>query len=130
MRFRRGRPKIPRLISEEPKLKIFKPQGIPGNDLEIIKMEVDELETIRLVDLLGYEHEEAARAMGISRRVFWNILKSARKKIADALINGKGLKIEGGFYKIRKCKFDEKCGKYKYCRFKPKPCRVFESYEG
>ncbi|MBW9220986.1 DUF134 domain-containing protein [Methanothermococcus sp. SCGC AD-155-M21] len=112
MRFRRrkGRPTIPRIISEEPKIKVFMPLDEINNDLinqghenNTLKLTLEELESIRLVDYLGYSQEEGAMAMGVSRRVFWNILKSARAKISDFLINGKILRIEGGNYRIREC---------------------------
>ncbi|WP_421078068.1 DUF134 domain-containing protein [Methanothermococcus sp. Ax23] len=120
MRFRKGRPKIPRIISEEPKARIFKPEDILDNkEIDVLNLSFEELESIRLVDYLGYSHEEAANAMGVSRRVFWNILKSARKKVSDFLINGKVIKIEGGYYKLRECGMNEICGKGKYCVFKP-----------
>ncbi|AEH06229.1 DUF134 domain-containing protein [Methanothermococcus okinawensis] len=127
MRFRKGRPKIPRIISEEPKARIFKPAEILGNttnnnEKEVLHLSLEELESIRLVDYLGYSHEEAANAMGISRRVFWNILKSARKKVSDFLVNGKIIRIEGGYYKLRECGMNDICGKGKYCIFKPTRC--------
>ncbi len=128
MRFRKGRPKIPRIISEEPKARIFKPVGINCENSEILNLSLEELEAIRLVDYLGYSHEESANAMGVSRRVFWNILKSARKKIGDFLINGKVIKIEGGHYKLRKCGMDKICGRGRFCMFKPSAnCQIFNS---
>lgn len=57
---------------------------------------LDELEAIRLADLLGLYHEEAAEHMGVSRATFGRILESARKKVAEALVFGKGLRIGGG----------------------------------
>ncbi|WP_292459710.1 DUF134 domain-containing protein [Methanothermococcus sp.] len=127
MRFRKGRPKIPRIISEKPKARIFKPDNISDDEkIEILNLSLEELESIRLVDYLGYPHEEAANAMGISRRVFWNILKSARKKVSDFLINGKILKIEGGYYTFRKCGMNKNCGNYKHCLFRPNNwCSIF-----
>jgi predicted DNA-binding protein (UPF0251 family) len=128
MRFRKGRPKIPRIISEEPKARIFKPVGITNNNEEVLNLSFEELEAIRLVDYLGHSHEEAANAMGISRRVFWNILKSARKKVGDFLINGKVIKIEGGYYRLRECGMNEICGRGRYCVFKPSHnCQIFNS---
>jgi len=123
MRFRRrkGRPRIPRFISEIPKVKEFVPKD---NDTVILTYE--ELETIRLVDYLGFSQEEGAELMGVSRRVFWNILRSARRKIGDFLINGKVLRIEGEDYKLRECGMWELCGKRRHCTFKPKDhCRRF-----
>ncbi|MCQ6253981.1 DUF134 domain-containing protein [Methanocaldococcus sp.] len=115
---RRGRPKIPRFISEEPKFRIFKPHGVPFGHLDKVVLTVDELEAIRLVDYMDFTQEEAAKLMGISRRVLWSLLKEGRKKISDALINGKIIIIEGGFYKIRECGFcmRNRFGIKKHCR--------------
>jgi len=64
--------------------------------LEEINLTLDELEAIRLADLEGLYQEDAAKKMNISRQTFGNIINSAHKKIADALLNAKALKIEGG----------------------------------
>ena len=80
----------------------FKPRGIPVNELDEITLTLDELEAVRLADLEGRYQEEAARVMKVSRQTFGNIVKSARKKIAGALLGGKALKIEGGFVKRMK----------------------------
>ena len=64
-------------------------------------MSLEELEAVRLVDLLELEQEEAASFMGISRKAFWNDLISARKKISTALVYGTGIIIEGGSYMLR-----------------------------
>ncbi|MCS3900379.1 DUF134 domain-containing protein [Methanococcus voltae] len=116
---RKGRPKIPRLISEEPKVEYFKPVGQPRYELEPLQLTVEELESLRLVDYIGYSHEDAANSMGISRRVFWNILKSARQKVSDALINGKVLQIGGGHYKLRNC--GDVCGGGR-CNYRVRHC--------
>jgi len=115
---RRGRPKIPRFISEEPKFRIFKPHGVSLTEVDKVILRVDELEAIRLVDYLDYTQEEASKLMGISRRVLWSLLTEGRKKIADALINGKAIVIEGGEYKIRECGFcmGHRFGIKKHCR--------------
>jgi predicted DNA-binding protein (UPF0251 family) len=75
------------------------PEGCPKT--ELISLSLEELEAVRLVDLLELEQEEAAFYMGISRKAFWNDLTSARKKIAMALIYGMGIRIEGGSYVLR-----------------------------
>ena len=62
---------------------------------------MEELETVRLVDLLDLDQEEAAFYMGISRKAFWNDLMNARRKIAAALVYGMGLRIEGGSFALR-----------------------------
>jgi len=64
-------------------------------------MTLEELEAVRLVDLLDLDQEEAAFYMGISRKALWNDLMNARKKIAAALVYGMGLRIEGGSFMLR-----------------------------
>ena len=61
----------------------------------------EELEALKLIDLEGLMQEEAAVQMGVSRKTLWNDLKSARKKIATALIQGWAIRIEGGNYILR-----------------------------
>lgn len=85
-----------RRIRCNPDSNYFKPRGIPIDMLEEINLTLDELETVRLADLEGLYQEDAAKKMDISRQTFGNIVNSAHKKIADALLNGKALKIEGG----------------------------------
>ncbi len=75
------------------------PEGCPK--IEAISVTLEELEAVRLVDLLELEQEEAAFYMGISRKAFWNDLMNARKKIAAALVYGMGLRIEGGSFALR-----------------------------
>lgn len=89
-----------RRIFFHPNNTYFKPAGIPLHMLEEVNLTLDELEAIRLADLEGLYQEEAAEKMAVSRQTFGNIINSARKKIADALINAKALKIEGGKVKI------------------------------
>ncbi|MDI6701233.1 MAG: DUF134 domain-containing protein [bacterium] len=100
------RPKKLRFICFDPEVTYFKPIGIPKGFLEEISLEKDELEAVRLADLQGLYHEEAAKVMNISRQTFGNILNSAHKKIADSLVNGKILKIEGGKVSLKEF---EKC---------------------
>jgi rubrerythrin len=61
-------------------------------------LSIEELEAIRLCDLLQVEQNEAADMMGISRKTFWNDLQKARQKVVDALVNGKAIEISGGDY--------------------------------
>ncbi len=65
-------------------------------ELDEINLTLDEAESIRLADLQNFYHEDAAKQMGISRATFGRILQSAHKKVADALINGKAVRVEGG----------------------------------
>jgi hypothetical protein len=62
---------------------------------------VEEVEALRLVDLLGMAHEEAAGMMGVSRKTLWRDLTSARRKLVEALINGWAIQISGGDYVLR-----------------------------
>jgi predicted DNA-binding protein (UPF0251 family) len=75
---------------------LFKPAGIPAAYLQQTVMTLDELEALRLADLLGLYHEAAALRMKVSRQTFGRIIESAHRKVADALIHGKSLKLEGG----------------------------------
>ena len=107
------RPTKCRKVGYMPENLAFKPAGIAMEDLETVILNIDELETVRLADYEELYFEEAAERMGVSRQTFGNILKSAHKKIADALINGKTLKIEGGDVEILKDKdfYCKKCRK-------------------
>jgi uncharacterized protein len=75
---------------------MFKPTGIPMPELEVIVMTLDEFEAIRLADLGGLYQEQAAEQMGVSRPTFSRIIESAHRKVADALVHGKALQMEGG----------------------------------
>lgn len=90
------RPKCRRHICTMPDKNYFKPRGIPAVDLEEIVLNLDEFEAVRLADHEQLYQEDAAVQMNVSRQTFGRIIESAHKKIADVLINGKALKIEGG----------------------------------
>lgn len=79
-----------------PPCSVYNPVGIPARFLEEVVLTVDEFEAIRLADLEGMYQERAAVNMKVSRQTFGRIIESARKKIADALVAGKALRIEGG----------------------------------
>ena len=97
-----SRPKCCRRIVKTPDNNYFKPKGIPSSELEKITLTLDEFEAIRLADFNEMYQEEAAGQMAVSRQTFGRIIESAHKKVADALINGKALKIEGGEVEIDK----------------------------
>jgi len=88
------RPKKCRSIGCNPLAVYFKPRGIPIFRLEETGLDMDELEALRLADFEGLYHEEAAAKMNVSRATFGRILNSARHKVADAIINGKALRID------------------------------------
>lgn len=90
------RPESDRIIHEPPLFTEFKPMGIPGRNLEQIKLSLDEYEALRLADFEGLSHEEAAVQLSISRSTFTRLIRKARKKVADFMFKGKLLSIGGG----------------------------------
>jgi predicted DNA-binding protein (UPF0251 family) len=83
-----------------PQVTYFKPAGVPLRTLEEVALTVEEAEAIRLKDLEGLEQEECAERMRISRPTFHRVLQSARRKVADALVTGKALRIQGGNFAL------------------------------
>jgi uncharacterized protein len=94
------RPPIERAVGGVPPVTLFKPAGVPARDLEQLLLAVDELEAIRLVDLEGLSHEQAATAMGVSRQTVGRVLERGRAKVAEALVSGKAILIGGGQYRV------------------------------
>ena len=94
------RPRKWRTVAAQPRVNLFKPQGVPAWDLEEVVMAVEGLEAIRLFDLEGLDQEEAAARMGVSRPTFSRILTSARSVVAEALVRGLALRVEGGNFVI------------------------------
>ena len=90
------RPVKVRRVRCSPEANYFKPRGVPVAVLEEVVLLKDEVEAIRLADLDELYQQEAANNMNVSRQTFGNIIRSAHHKIADALVNGKALRIEGG----------------------------------
>ena len=78
----------------------FGPLDSPADAVNTVNMTVDEYETIRLIDLDGFTQEECANQMNISRTTVQGIYDEARKKLAESLVNGKVLCIEGGDYQL------------------------------
>jgi predicted DNA-binding protein (UPF0251 family) len=74
------------------------PPGAPRGEATIT---IEELEALRLIDLLGLPQEEAAASMGVSRKTLWRDLTSARRKLVEALMNGWSIQIGGGNYVLR-----------------------------
>jgi len=95
-----ARPKRCRRIVSTPGSSYFKPRGIPLSALEEVVLSFDEFEAVRLADLDGFYQDQAAKKMGISRQTFGRIIESAHHKVAEALVRGKALKIEGGTVEI------------------------------
>lgn len=106
-----ARPKKCRHITEYPKACYFKPQGIPIYALTEAYLSLEGIEAIRLADYQGLNHEQSARLMKISRHTFGRILTAARRTMAQTLIEGQALRIEGGNVAIRNeagCQTDKK----------------------
>jgi len=93
-----SRPRLKRRVQFEPNVTYFKPAGVRMIHLEESIITVDEFESLRLKDLEDMDQKKAAKKMKISQPTFNRLLSSARKKISDALVNGKAIKIEGGSY--------------------------------
>ncbi|MFA5129005.1 MAG: DUF134 domain-containing protein [Patescibacteria group bacterium] len=88
-----SRPRLCRKISFNPRVDYFKPRGVPMKELEIVELTAEEMEAYRLRHINDMDQLEAAKKMRTSQSTYQRILYSAYKKIADALINGKAIKI-------------------------------------
>jgi len=93
----RGRPKKYRIVHLDPRISQFSPRGKPGRPDEI-DLTMDQFEAVRLADQMGLPQKEAAKSMRISQQTFSRILKKARRSIANGLVNGNIIKIQGGHY--------------------------------
>ena len=90
------RPPKPRWCQGLPAQEVFKPAGVPLGRLERVVLQLDELEALRLCDLLNLSQEEAGARMGVSRGTVQRLLSAARAKVADALLHGKAIVITQG----------------------------------
>ena len=100
-----GRQPLWRRVNYIPQISYFKPAGVRLAQLQEICLAVEEAEAIRLKELEGLEQEECAQRMNISRTTFARVLTSARQKVADALLNGKAIRIEGGNFEMAARRF-------------------------
>ncbi len=99
------RPPVERTVGGVPEFTLFKPAGVPARELERLQLAVDELEAIRLVDLEGLSHEQAAAVMGVSRQTVGRVLEHGRAQVAEALVTGKAILIGGGQYRVEPRRF-------------------------
>ncbi|NLN07751.1 MAG: DUF134 domain-containing protein [Firmicutes bacterium] len=97
-----ARPTKWRRVANIPQVQCFIPAKDSGGRPQNV-LKVEELEAIRLKDLEGLEQSECAAKMEVSRPTFQRILLSAREKIADSLVNGKAIQIEGGNFTLSVC---------------------------
>lgn len=92
MRRQRAR-RVARYIEQEPQYTCFKPAGVPRSRLESVKLLVEEYEAIRLADIEDLSMQVAAEQMKVSAATFNRMLQLAHKKIAEAIVHGKEIKI-------------------------------------
>jgi len=92
------RPRKLRFVQGRPIVDAFIPSSVPPWGREEVVLSIEGLEAIRLNDFQGMDQETAARMMNVSRQTFGRILAEARAIIADALVMGKVLRIEGGHF--------------------------------
>jgi predicted DNA-binding protein (UPF0251 family) len=105
-----GRPKKCRWVEIEPGVTYFKPRGIPLRSLQQIVITVDELEAMRLADFLEMTQEEVAQRMQVSRPTVTRMLSRAHRAVAEALVHGKAICIQGGDYRVgQQC---QECGQW------------------
>ena len=93
------RPKKTRFVSGYPAIAAFVPRGMAVSGEVLLTLE--ELEAIRLSDFEHLDQEQAADMMGVSRHTFGRILADARSVVAEALVTGKAMRIQGGTYEFR-----------------------------
>lgn len=91
-----SRPPNPRHVAAGLDAAVFKPVGAPLHALDVVTLDLDGLEALRLADLVGLYHESAAEMMGVSRATFGRVLVEARRRVSEALVHGKALRIGGG----------------------------------
>lgn len=103
------RPRKWRRVCCMPERDRFGPLNAQVDQEHFVTMTIDEYETIRLIDLEGFTQEECARQMNIARTTVQGMYNEARRKLAESLVNGKILRIEGGDYQL--CdRLDNSCG--------------------
>jgi len=98
--YKMPRPRRLRRIFFQPDITYFKPAGVPMIHLKEAILSFDELEAIRLIDSQTLDQTKAAKQMKISQSTLSRLLKEGRKKLADAIIEGKAIKIQGGDFKM------------------------------
>lgn len=92
---RRGRPRLNRSLNGGPSARCYAPQCNSDQQGEVVSLLLEEMAAINLIDLQQLEQEQAAAVLGVSRKTIWRDIHEARRKIADALINGKTIQMAG-----------------------------------
>ena len=111
-----ARPILDKIVNTIPLFVYYKPHGVSLDKLDELILTLEEIEALNLKDRQDLDQKDAAREMGISRSTFQRILKSARKKVITAIIEGKAIKFEGGNYIPDKDIIKTRClkGNYHY----------------
>ena len=117
------RPKCCRRVSALPICSIYKPAGVSVSDLREVSLTVDEFEALRLADYQGLYQEQASERMGISRQTFGRIIEAAHKKVAQTLVEGCALRIEGGEIEMAQIRASVRCGRGQGCQCTPRCLR-------
>jgi len=92
---RRGRPRLNRSLKGGPDARCYAPQCNSGGESGTVSLLPEEMAALNLIDFQDLEQEAAAAVLGVSRKTIWRDIHEARHKIADALIHGKTIRIEG-----------------------------------
>jgi predicted DNA-binding protein (UPF0251 family) len=95
------RPRKRRTLTRAPQPAIYKPAGVPLDDLRLVTLLHEELEALRLSDLEDLSQVDAAQRMGVSRSTFQRIVTRARRQVSLALVEGHALRIAGGTFQVR-----------------------------
>ena len=96
-----GRPIRTRIVRNEPQTRQFSPRGRVGRP-GYTELKYEEFEAIRMTDVMGLNQQESARLMGISQQTFSRVLRNGRKSLAEALIRGEIIRVQGGDFKLEK----------------------------
>lgn len=93
---KRGRPRVCRTIGEDMDFQCYRPMcDKGGSEGDFVTIDPAEMEAMRLVDLLGMDQETAANTVGVSRKTLWRDLHDARRKVTEALVQGKSIRVSG-----------------------------------
>lgn len=92
---RRGRPRLNRALDGGAAGRCYAPQCNSSEQNEVVLLLPEEIAALDLIDMQGLEQEAAAAVLGVSRKTIWRDIHVARHKIADAILNGKAIQVEG-----------------------------------
>ncbi len=105
-----GRPSKCRRVESLPGVTVFKPAGVPMDQLDEVRLTLEGFNALRLIDVEGFDQTEVAARMGVSRQTVGRILGAARRILASAVVDGRALRIEGGNYMVRESSGDGRPG--------------------